>query len=77
MAKISYCGIPGQFSGLDRSRETTYRIGEETDTGNDDSADMVPTKRSTVDLGESETTTLVGVGHVSKVIAASVLVNRL
>lgn len=43
-------------------------IGEEANTGHDDSADMVPAERSLVDFCESETTALVGVGDVSIVV---------
>lgn len=48
--------------------EDIVRVSEEADTGNNTGSDMVPAKGSLVYLCEGETTTLVGVGDVSKVI---------
>lgn len=48
--------------------EDVVRIGEETDPGHDDGADMVPTKGSLVYFGQSKTASLVGVGDMSVII---------
>ena len=55
----------GQVDG-----EDIVGIGEETNTGNDDGTHMVPAKGRLVNLGQGETTSLVGVLDVSKVIVA-------
>ncbi len=46
--------------------ECTY--GEETNTSDHNGSHMVPAEGSLVNLGQSETTTLVGVGDMSVVI---------
>ena len=51
-------------------------ISEETDTGHDDGADMVPAEGSLVDFGKSKASSLVGVLDVSKVILDRVSASR-
>jgi len=48
----------------------TYIVGirEEADTSDDDGANMVPAEGGLVNLGESETTTLVGISNVGIVV---------
>lgn len=53
-----------QHGGQERGREDVVGISEETNTGDNTSADMVPAERGLVDLGEGEATTLVEIGDV-------------
>lgn len=48
--------------------EDVVGVGEETNASDEDGADVVPAERSLVNLGQSETTTLVGVGDVGIVV---------
>lgn len=48
--------------------EDIVGIGEETDAGDDDGADMVPAKGSLIDLRESETPTFVGVFDMGELV---------
>lgn len=48
--------------------EDVVGIGEESSAGDQDGANMIPAKGSLVDFGQGQTTTLVGVLDVSKVI---------
>jgi hypothetical protein len=43
-------------------------VGEEAHAGDNAGTNMIPSKRSLVDLGQSQTTTLIGILNVSKVI---------
>ena len=43
-------------------------VSEETDTSDDTGSDVVPTERCLIDLGQSESSSLVGVGNMSEVI---------
>jgi hypothetical protein len=43
-------------------------VSEESDTSNNTGADVVPSERGLVDLSESESSSLVGVGNVCEVI---------
>jgi len=45
--------------------ENIIRIGKETNTSDNTGANMVPAKRSLVDFGKSQTTSLIGIGNVS------------
>src|SRR6478735_2485583 len=57
-----------QHDGQHGHAEDIVGVSKETNTSNDTGADMVPSERSLVDLGEGKTTTLIGVGDVSKVV---------
>jgi len=57
-----------QHDGEQRNDEDIVGIGEESSTSHNTSSHMVPAKGSLVDLSESETTALVGIRNVSKVI---------
>lgn len=46
----------------------TYRVGEETNAGDDNGTDMVPAKRRLVNLGQCQTTALVGVSDMCEVV---------
>lgn len=50
-----------QHDGQHRGSEDVVRVGEEADTGDDAGADMVPSERSLVNLGQSKTTALIQV----------------
>lgn len=54
--------------GDETNGEDVVGISEETNTGDDDSANVVPAEGSLVNLGKSESATLVGVFDVSEVI---------
>lgn len=54
--------------GDETNGENVVGIGEETNTGDDDGTNVVPAERSLVNLGKSESATLVGVFNVSEVI---------
>lgn len=53
-----------QHGGDQVDGEEIVGIGEETNTGDDNCADMVPAKWSLVDFGQGKTSALVGVGNV-------------
>lgn len=55
--------LSGQVDG-----EDIVGIREEADTSDDDGANMVPAEGGLVNLGESETTTLVGISNVGIVV---------
>jgi hypothetical protein len=48
-------------------------IGEETNTGDNTGADVIPSEGSLVDLGESETTSLIGIVDVDEVVVEVVV----
>lgn len=57
-----------QHDGQERGSEDVVLIREETDTGDNTGAHMVPSERRLVDLREGQPTTLVGVLDVSEVV---------
>lgn len=57
-----------EHGGQKRGREDVVRVGEEPDARDDDSADMIPAERSSVNLREGQTAPLVDVLDVSEVI---------
>lgn len=64
-------GLPVDYSqagGDDTDGEDVVGIGEETDTGDGNGADMVPAKGSLVNLSEGESSSLVGVSDVGVVV---------
>ncbi|KAH9822789.1 dnaJ homolog-like protein subfamily C member 21 [Teratosphaeria destructans] len=56
-----------EHRGHEADGEDVVGVGEEADAGDQDGADVVPAEGGLVDLGEGETTALVGVGDVSVV----------
>ncbi len=57
-----------QHGGDEVDGEDVVRIGEEADAGDDDRADMVPAEGRLVDLGEGQSSPLIGIGDVGEVI---------
>jgi hypothetical protein len=57
-----------QHDGQQRHAEDVVAVGEETSAGHQDGANVVPSKRSLVDLGERQAAALVGVLNVGEVI---------
>jgi hypothetical protein len=57
-----------QHDGQQRDAKDVVAVGEEAGAGNQNGPDVVPSKGSFVDFGESQTTTLVGILNVGKVI---------
>lgn len=53
-----------QHAGYETNGEDVVSVGEETNTGHDDGADVVPAERSFVDLCKRESSPLVGVRDV-------------
>ena len=57
-----------QHDGKEGHGKDVIRIGKEAHSSNDDGSHMVPAKRSFIDLGQGETSPLIGVLNVDKVI---------
>lgn len=57
-----------QHDGQQRHAEDVIAVGEEASAGDQNGADVVPSKGGLVDLGEGQAAALVGVLDVSKVI---------
>jgi len=50
-----------QHGGDEVDSENVVGVGEETYAGDDNGTNMIPTKRSLVDLGKGKTSTLIGI----------------
>ena len=68
---LALCVVPvddTQHGGNQVDGEDIVGIGEETNARHDNGAHMVPAEGSLVDLGESKSSTFIGVGDVSVVV---------
>ena len=71
LSRVLLCVLPvnnTEHVGDETNGEDVVGIGEETDTSDDDGADVVPTELGLVNLGESKTSALVWVDNVSIVV---------
>ena len=50
-----------QHGGNEVDSKDVIGVGEETYAGDDNGTDMIPTKRSLIDLGKGKTSTLIGI----------------
>lgn len=74
-ARLGLCVVPvnnTEHVGHQTNGEDVVGIGEETDTSDENGADVVPSKGSLVDLGERETATLVRVDDMSVAVGCRV-----
>lgn len=62
-----------EHEGQKRDGEDVVRVCEETDTGNGNGPNVIPSERCSVDFGEGESSPLVGILDVKKVIVKVVV----